>query len=62
MIDARLRRSMVLSKGDFDRDADSAWQQLCEIADIPKEPWNVRAFAEIEITEARVANYNHEQT
>jgi hypothetical protein len=52
---------MIVSKQNFDSDADSAWQLLCDLAGIPKEPWNVRAFAEIEITGARVAKYNHEE-
>ena len=50
---------MVLSKQDFDKDSDAEWQRLCDLAAIPKEPWNVRAFAQIEITGARVFQYNH---
>jgi len=55
------RRIMVLSKQDFDRDTDAEWQQLCDLAGIPKEPWNVQAFAQIEVTGARVFQYNHEE-
>lgn len=50
---------VVVSKQDFD-EADAAWEGLCDLAGIPKgEPWNVRAFAQIGITKAQVAKYNH---
>jgi hypothetical protein len=52
---------MVVSKQDFDNDSDCEWQQLCDLVEIPKEPWNIRAFVQIEITGARVFKYNHEE-
>jgi hypothetical protein len=52
---------MILSRQDFDEDSGKEWSDLCDLAKVPKEPWNIRAFVQIEIVEAKVAKYNHEE-
>ena len=52
---------MILSRQDFDADSGKEWSDLCDLANVPKEPWNIRAFVQIEITGAKVAKYNHEE-
>jgi hypothetical protein len=56
---------LVISKSDIDDDSGCIWEGLCDIAGIPKtdkdHSWNIRAFAQIEVTGAKVFRYNHEE-